>query len=140
MAKPTWAPSRAVIANGKRGGAVIFAAPDSYVAHQVCEYGPPLGDLGLDDAPIGISIWEGDYVWRSTSYEYPLEGDEDPVGAFRAPTDDEWAAIREGRNPWGEEPEDEPDIDDPNESAEAWGFGDGRSDNGNPDFVGGDDV
>lgn len=61
-----------------------------------------LGELGLDDAPRGISIWEGKYVWQSGGWECPQDGSMHPKGTFRAPTDEEWAAIREGRCPWDE--------------------------------------
>jgi hypothetical protein len=52
-----------------------------------------LGDLGLDDAPDGLSIWEGHL---STCGEYDAE----PCGSFRALTDAEWARLRETGTPW----------------------------------------
>ena len=61
-----------------------------------------LGDLGLDDAPDGISIWEGQYQWSPGGFEHPEDGDRWPSGTFRAPTDDEWIAIRKDECPWEE--------------------------------------
>jgi hypothetical protein len=134
MNKPTWTPSRAVIAQGKRNGCVLYVTPGSYLEQECGDISDQLGDLGLDDAPTGISIWEGTHKGGGYNGHTGDYDDCYPVGTFRAPADDEWTAIREGRNPWGEETADEPDVDDPNESAESWGFGDHRSDNGNPDF------
>lgn len=94
--------SRAVIANSNGNGAVLWCAGPC-IENEVREVSSRLDDLGLDDAPHGISIWEGRYVWRSTSWENHLEGDSGPEGAFRAPNDEEWQAIREGRNPWPSE-------------------------------------
>jgi hypothetical protein len=62
-----------------------------------------LGDLGLDDAPQGISVWEGTYIWVSGPFECPDDGRMDPSGKFRSPTDEEWRAVREGRCPWPHE-------------------------------------
>lgn len=71
--------------------------------------GRRIEDLGLDGAPDGISVWEGDLVttdhWTDCGKEYDTElvpaNRENP---FRDPTDAEWAAIRTGQNPWGEVP------------------------------------
>ena len=73
------------------------------------DFGRHIEDLGLDDAPEGISVWEGDLVttesWTDCGKEYDTELEpanrEDP---FRDLTDAEWAAIRTGQNPWGEVP------------------------------------
>jgi len=57
-------------------------------------------DLGFDDAPLGISIWEGDFKWISGGYECPQDGNLDPVGAYRDLTEEEWKAVHERRNPF----------------------------------------
>lgn len=101
--------SRAVVANGTSSGAgtVLWCAgPD--IENEVRQISSRLDDLGLDDAPHGISVWEGRYVWFPGSWEYPQDGESMPEGAFRAPTDDEWQAIREGRSPWIATPDDAP--------------------------------
>jgi hypothetical protein len=60
-----------------------------------------LCDLGLDDAPLGISIWIGKYLTIQVSDgDYGREYDVEPKGSFRAPTEEEWSAIRQGRSPW----------------------------------------
>jgi hypothetical protein len=58
--------------------------------------------LGLDDAPEGISIWEGEIRTSHTNTPDANEYDSWLEGAFRSPTDEEWTAIREGRCPWDE--------------------------------------
>lgn len=95
-------PSRAVIANHDNcTGLVLWHTADSYLDHEIDQLGSRrLDDLGLDDAPHGISIWEGTYVWQPGGYECPEDGMSMPDGRFRSPTDDEWVAIRDGRNPW----------------------------------------
>lgn len=56
-----------------------------------------LGDHGLDDAPDGLSIWEG----HLSTYG---ELDAELCGSFRALTDAEWARLRETGTPWEYEP------------------------------------
>lgn len=56
-----------------------------------------LRELGLDDAPQGISIWEGVGIW------YPDEdgdGSMELKGEYRKPTDGEWVSIRNDKHPW----------------------------------------
>jgi hypothetical protein len=93
--------SKAVIAANHKGfGCVVWYVGPGLI-NEIEEAGlQELGDLGLDDAPEGISVWEGIYVWSRGPYECPEDGDSAPVGAFRRPSDEEWIAIREGRNPW----------------------------------------
>lgn len=89
-------PSRAVVANNTRnGGCVLWFTADSVIEAEISNTSTRLADLGLDDAPEGISIWEGVYIKYVRQDDY-LE----PSGAFRPPTDEEWTAIRAGRNPF----------------------------------------
>lgn len=59
-----------------------------------------LDDLGLDDAPHGISIWEGRYIYTRDNEPYVESYSAEAKGAFRAPDDLEWQEIRAGRAPW----------------------------------------
>lgn len=94
-------PSRGVVAcNGQGLGCVIWWTPDSVLEHEIGEVSAELEELGLDDAPIGISIWEGTYVWQPGPWDCPEDGYTEPRGAFRAPTAEEWVAITTGRNPF----------------------------------------
>ena len=103
--RPAWMPSRAVIANGaRRAGCVLFVAPDSYLEHETREISGRLDDLGLDDAPDGISVWEGTHAGGGYNAYQGDYNDVYPVGKFRAPTDDEGQAIREGKNPFADTP------------------------------------
>lgn len=89
-----------MIANRNGHGTVIWYDGPA-IAQEIEEVGlHGLDDLGLDDAPDGISIWEGNYFYSPGGFEYPQEGDYDPKGVFRPPTDEEWAAIRKGQSPW----------------------------------------
>ena len=100
MGKPTI--SKAVIANMKGTvGIVLWSNTDSQIEHEIGSIGSRrLDDLGLDNAPDGISIWEGAFAWTPGPWDCPADGQLDPDGKFRAPTDEEWVAIREGRSPW----------------------------------------
>ena len=95
--------SKGVIACDGNGHGVVLWGVGTGLRQEIDEYCfHALGDLGLDDAPAGVSVWEGTYVWQSGGFEHPEDGDMQPVGAFRAPTDDEWTSIRCGNCPWAE--------------------------------------
>ena len=93
-------PSRALIAASNGDGVILwFDGPD--IDSVIRETGTArLDDVGLDDAPDGISVWEGrGHAWEThtpDAHEYDFE----LLGAFRAPSDDEWAALRKGECPW----------------------------------------
>lgn len=92
--------SRAVIANGPYGGAVLWWVGFAlYVEIQDAGL-DSLDMLGLDDAPDGLSIWEGYYT-----YDYTYDGDISmsfPQGDFRTLTEDEWNYVKDGKAPWDE--------------------------------------
>jgi hypothetical protein len=93
--------SKAVIANPKHGGGCILWYIGGSLANEIEECGLyQLSDLGLDDAPPGISVWEGTFVWQRGPYEHPNDGDMLPSGKFREPTPEEWFWIIGNRNPW----------------------------------------
>lgn len=96
-------PSRAVVAcDGKGNGCCVWFDGDG-IENEIVECGLSwLDDLGLDDAPQGIWIWEGDYYWVPPGRgEHPAEGGyTEPKGKFRLPDLDEWDAIRRGVSPW----------------------------------------
>lgn len=96
-------PSLAVIAcDGQGNGCVLWTA-GPHIKFEMEDIGAKLDDLGLDDAPKGISIWTGVSVMEETStldghdFNSYLEGD------FRAPTQDEWKAITINSCPWDDE-------------------------------------
>lgn len=96
--------SKAVVACDGRGNGCVLWTAGPHVRMEVEENGfEQLCDLGLDDAPLGISVWEGRYEYRATTH--PDEGCEsDPVGKFRRPTDEEWRLIRDdGVCPWDDQ-------------------------------------
>lgn len=96
-------PSKAVIACDGDGRGCVLWYEGGALDNEIRECGfHELSELGLDNAPAGISIWEGTYVWMPGGYECPADGDfvVGSASAFREPTEDEWVAIREKRSPW----------------------------------------
>jgi hypothetical protein len=93
--------SLAVIACQGGSGAALWWV-GGHIDFEISEGQPSdLGDLGLDNAPDGISIWEGVYDYHSDkSYYYNDGGYTEANGDFRNPTEEEWVGIREGRCPW----------------------------------------
>jgi len=96
-----WVPSRAVVirSDKEKDGQVLWYEGTG-ITWDVEAMSPHTGDLGLGKPPAGISIWEGDYTWVSEGWEHPDRGEFVAHGKFRRPTDAEWEAIREGRNPF----------------------------------------
>lgn len=92
-------PSRAVVAMGEHDGVVLWHI-GAHIHDEIQNVGSKLSDLGLDDAPQGISVWEGVWVGHETHTFDGTEYESHPSGKFREPTDEEWAAIRKGDCPW----------------------------------------
>lgn len=86
--------SLAVVACDGHGNGCILHHVGGHIAFDLSEVGRGLGDIGLDNAPEGISVWEGRHV--GSGEDVTLEGD------FRDPTDAEAAAIAAGECPWNE--------------------------------------
>lgn len=94
----------AVVVQSDHDGIVLWYV-GGYISNEIESVGNHLDDLGLDDAPEGISVWEGKYSYHSSSWEYYSEGfDSEPHGKFREPTEEEWKAIKRNECPW--DPED----------------------------------
>jgi len=89
-----------VAANDKEDGAVVWVV-GGHLRMEMEEAGlTSLEDLGIGPPSAGIWIWEGRYVWRRGGWEHPEDGEMDPVGTHRLPTEEEWAAIKKGECPW----------------------------------------
>jgi hypothetical protein len=95
--------SRAVVCMSKDGHGCVLHWVGADLHNEISDAGfTDLGDLGLDDAPVGISIWEGRYrYWQSGAPFDPPEYNGEAKGTFRAPTDEEWTLLRSGA-PWNE--------------------------------------
>lgn len=92
--------NRAVVASANGQGCVLSFSGTALSAF-IGENGTrDLRDLGLDDAPDGIWVWEGKIVTTKMWTDYGWEHDCGPEGEFRKPTDPEWEAIRRGECPW----------------------------------------
>ena len=93
--EPCWA----IIAHNIGQGCVLAYGGGATLRHEIEEVGcRALDDLGLDDAPEGISVWEGRYTTTGNSghpgyYDESMETH--PFGRFRALTDDDWRCLRE---------------------------------------------
>ena len=96
-------PSKAVIANNGGNGIVVWYTGD-HLDVEINEngMGVHLSDLGLDDAPDGISIWEGNYIGSKHDTPDGWEYETECVGEFRDPTPEEWGSIQKNECPWGE--------------------------------------
>lgn len=98
-----WRPSRAVVAQGEDKGVMLWW-DGSGVEQLASDVSPRTEDVGLDDAPVGISIWEGEMETQRVTIIDSEEYESELRGKFRSPTDEEWTAIREGRSPWEVKP------------------------------------
>jgi len=105
-------PSRAIVACRNGVGAVLWFV-GAHLTYEMQEGpGTDLCDLGLDDAPDGISVWEGTYHYDAPAYYSDGEpGYPEPKGSFRQPTPEEWAKIQQNECPWNEADWKEPDAD-----------------------------
>ena len=89
--------SFALIANG---GAehCLLESTGTIIENLIDGVGRCLGDLGLDEAPEGLHVWEGDGVWHPGSWECPEDGDMELVGEFRDLTPEECIKLSKGEN------------------------------------------
>ncbi len=92
-------PSRLVIMNWKGKGVAGFPS-DVAMEQELSDVSPLLADLGLDDAPDGVSIWQGKVRWYKCGYPGEEEWNSELIGEFRRPTADEMAALAAGVWPW----------------------------------------
>lgn len=106
---PNWADEKweldslAVVAcDGRGNGCVLWYGGGATLRYEIEEVGcRALDDLGLDDAPVGISVWVGRYVAEPCGV-YEVDIETRPHGKFRRPHKSEWAKIKMVENPWGE--------------------------------------
>jgi len=92
--------SRLVVACNGNGGCVLYAIGSCWEAWHEGSGSYRLDDNCLDDAPDGISIWEGRmHGWgpdRDGEYDAELRGE------FRDLTEEEWKLLAKGEAPWNE--------------------------------------
>lgn len=93
-------PSLAVVASDGDGRGCVLWTAGPHVQSFLDEIGRGLDDIGLDDAPDGISVWEGKI---KTYHYYEGDYDADLTGKFREPSDEEWQSIQRGECPWNDE-------------------------------------
>jgi hypothetical protein len=100
---PAWKPgmqSRALIGCDGDGNGALLAWIGESLEYEIDGIGKALADLGLDDAPEGLSIWEGTYVGRRYDTMDGTEYETEVQGTFRDLTDEEWDALKRGDDPW----------------------------------------
>ena len=104
---------KALVAQGKHhDGVIVECVYDCMLHWEIGEIGTSrLDDYGLDDAPPGISIWEGVAIWQPGGYECPQDGQFNYEGAFRKLNTDEAAKLAAGERLWPEPPEEDVDED-----------------------------
>lgn len=84
-----------VACNGHYGTVICHDGPG--IESAIEDTSPALDACGLDDAPDGLSIWEGCYI---TTRDYWGEYDAYLSGHFRDLTEAEWTLLRETDVPW----------------------------------------
>lgn len=92
--------SRLVVACNGGAGCVLYAIGSCWAVWHEGSGSYRLDDNGLDDAPDGISIWEG----RMQSWGPDRDGEYDAElrGEFRDLTEEEWRLLAKGEAPWDE--------------------------------------
>ena len=96
-------PSKAVIASDGRGSGCIVSFAGPHLDEEINQIGRQLSDLGLDDCPEGIWVWEGTYrTIRHESIDSGTDYSTEANGKFREPKNSEWYKIRENKCPWDE--------------------------------------
>lgn len=91
--------SLAVVASTDGTGVVLWTA-GPHVSSMIEDIGGGLEEIGLDDAPDGISVWEGGIKTVHINTPDCNEWESWLDGGFRSPTDEEWTAIRKNECPW----------------------------------------
>ena len=97
--KEPYVPSKALIANMGGIGCVLDYTGDAITWH-IREFSPSLDELGLDDAPDGLSVWEGT---MGSVRHYTQDGEDwdfEANGKFRDLNPEEWAALQKDGCLW----------------------------------------
>ena len=101
--EPNWSiPSKALIACNNGVGCVLYHT-GAHIDAVFNETGTHcLADLGLDDAPDGLSVWEGKLHGRTIQTMDGTEYESELRGTFRDLTTAEWQGLRDG-DPFSED-------------------------------------
>lgn len=86
------------------GVGVILEEDGGGIEASIEEVGRAIQDNGLDDAPDGLSIWEGRYHTSCLNTPDGIDYDAELIGTFRELTDKEWQRYRDTGLPWEFEP------------------------------------
>jgi len=93
-------PSLAVVASDAYRRGVVLWTVGPHVRFEMHEAGLAyLEDFGLDNAPHGVSVWEGKTEYHRCG-DYAEHVEAELVGKFRQPTEHEWDCIQAGECPW----------------------------------------
>jgi hypothetical protein len=93
---------RLVIATGDYQPDILLFASGEDVERELGEHSRCLDDHDLAEAPApGVWVWEGRVRYKTyVDWEGCCDSEVSWLGAYRAPTEDEWRAIRLGVSPW----------------------------------------
>lgn len=96
--------SVALVACDGQGNGCVLQTGGPAVAMALEEWGRGLSDIGLDDAPKGLSVWFGRLVDTTSgaTSDHPEEPDAELHGFFEPLTSKQWDQLKSGRLLWDE--------------------------------------
>lgn len=84
------------------GEGIILWYTGDIIRQLIADYGNSAGECGFDLEETGIFVFDGSFFWETDNngmYTYP-DGGWVFRGECRSPTDEEWALIKQNRNPF----------------------------------------
>jgi len=100
---PNWAwpmPNYALLASNGHDGIVLDMGGPG-ISYEYEENGcTTLSMLGFDDAPAGLSVWEGIWRWEPGPVGCPEDGEGVLEGKYRPLNDEEWVQLRACYSLW----------------------------------------
>lgn len=93
-------PSKGLIACNGSGRGIVLAYVGTSITWHAEMYSTELDELGLDDAPQGLSIWEGEMGSVQVNTADGIDFDFEATGNFRPLTQEEWITLSKTGEPW----------------------------------------
>lgn len=69
------------------------------VEEEAAEYSSNLDEMGFENIPLGLLVWEGSWEPDPPDHE-GVSDSTHAIGTYRAPTEEELKDILAGRSPW----------------------------------------
>lgn len=92
--------SIALVASNNGHGCILAFNGEGIEVDFEHESDPSLDMHWMDDAPDGLSIWEGCYKDHETWGDHGMDYDGELVGTFRPLTEREWELLKSTGTPW----------------------------------------